>query len=97
MLTAAIIEDMKKYCATVNMEFHVVFLITQNTDAQPATRISELAKQLGQSNIPHSFFYSRAFPRTDLWLDTHYTPYGQALLAEHIAEVIDENMQPTKQ
>jgi hypothetical protein len=88
LLTAAIIEDMKKYCATVNMEFHVVFLITQNTDAQPATRISELVKQLGQSNIPHSFFYSRTFPRTDLWLDTHYTPYGQALLASHISAVI---------
>jgi hypothetical protein len=87
-LATAIIADLKRYCTEKNMEFHVVFLITVNTDQLPATMIAALAKNLNQQNINHSYFYSRTFPRTDLWLDTHYTPYGQSLLADHISEII---------
>lgn len=95
-LTGAILADMKKYCAEHGMDFHVVFLITQNTDLHPATLIAGLAEQLEENHIPHSFFYSRKFPRTDLWLDTHYTPYGQALLADHISDVIASQSRPAR-
>jgi len=93
ILTAAIISDMAKYCTERGIDFHVTFLLTQNTDLHPATLISGLANQLAKKNIEQSFFYSRKFPRTDLWLDTHYTPYGQALLADHIMDVIASKKQ----
>lgn len=87
-ITAAVIRQMQTTCLMAGMDFHVVFLMTQNTDEHPGTMITGLARELDSSHIDYSFFYSRKFPRTDLWLDTHYTPYGQALLAEHIAGVI---------
>lgn len=88
VMTDILLQKIRNVCQGKNMQFHVVFLITQNTDQVPATMIAALAKNLDEKNISHSYFYSRNFPRTDLWLDTHYTPYGQALLADHISKII---------
>lgn len=88
-LTDAILKQLNDFCRDKNMRFHVVFLMTQNTDAYPAAMIQQLAAPMKQQGIAYSYFYSKQFPRTDLWLDTHYTPYGQRLLAEHIRAVLD--------
>lgn len=97
ILTAAIIADMKKYCTERDMDFHVIFLMTQNTDLHPAILISGLTQKLTEQNTDYSFLYSRKFPRTDLWLDTHYTPYGQAFLADHITDIIAGKTSPATQ
>jgi hypothetical protein len=96
-LATKILDGIKKFCMPKKMFFHVVFLMTADTEKHEQELLVKLSEELAKKNIGYSFFYSKKFPRTDLWLDAHYTPYGQALLAEHIAEVIDENMQPSKQ
>jgi hypothetical protein len=90
VLANALLQEIHRVCTEKNMDFHVVFLMTINTDEKPTAMINALVNQLQGSSIEYSFFHSRAFPRTDLWLDTHYTPYGQTLLANHIADVIAE-------
>lgn len=87
-ITEKLLQTMQNFCISKNMRFHVVFLMTINTDAQPALMINTLASRLQQNGIANSYFYSRTFPRTDLWLDTHYTPYGQALLSKHLSNIL---------
>jgi hypothetical protein len=87
-LAASILANIKNTCKERDMFLHVVFLITNDTKGHDRELIYTLTNQLDEKDIEHSSFYSRAFPRTDLWLDAHYTPYGQALLADHIAKVI---------
>ncbi|MEZ5494617.1 MAG: hypothetical protein R3E61_08595 [Pseudomonadales bacterium] len=61
--------------------------MTINTDDKPAALINTLATQLEKRKLA-TLLLQQNFPRTDLWLDTHYTPYGQKLLAEHISSAI---------
>jgi hypothetical protein len=49
-------------------------------------KITQLGQLLSQQGTQHSTFRSRKLPNTDLWLDAHYSPYGQALLARHIEQ-----------
>lgn len=93
-LANSLIQEINKVCAHKRMFFHVVFLMTQDTQEHNAVLLHALADSLSANNIKHSFFYSRKFPRTDLWLDAHYTPYGQKLLARHIADVVSNNETP---
>ncbi len=88
-ITEKLLQSIRVFCAERNTRFHVVFLMTVNTDEKPSLLIHQLANRLQQGGIHHSYFYSKRFPRTDLWLDTHYTPYGQKLLAHHISETLD--------
>jgi len=87
-ITKKLLQAIQTFCQDRKIRFHVVFLMTINTDEKPAALINALATQLDKEKISHSFYYSKNFPRTDLWLDTHYTPYGQKLLAEHISSAI---------
>lgn len=90
ILADTLLQKIRDICSEKNMRFQVVFLMTINTDEKPTAMIHSLAEKLQTSGIRYSFLESRKFPRTDLWLDTHYTPYGQARLAEHLAAVLDQ-------
>lgn len=87
-MTEKLLQSIQDFCRARNTNFHVVFLMTINTDEKPAMLINQLGTRLQQDGIAYSFYHSKQFPRTDLWLDTHYTPYGQKLLAEHIEKVL---------
>lgn len=89
MVAEKLLQKIRHYCQSRNMGFQVVFLMTINTDGKPTMMIQQLAGRLQQDGIAHSFVHSRLFPRTDLWLDTHYTPYGQARLADHLGEILN--------
>ena len=93
-MTDILLQKIRSICQEKNMRFHVVFLMTINTDEKPQLMIAQLAKKLEQNGIAHSFVFSKMFPRTDLWLDTHYTPYGQKRLAHHIAEILEKETAP---
>lgn len=81
-LLAAVEED----CRQRGMFFHVVILQTHDTQDENLAAVKLLAERLTAQGIQHSTFRSRRLPNTDLWLDAHYSPYGQALLARHIEQ-----------
>ena len=87
-MTEKLLQSIQEFCRVRNTRFHVVFLMTINTDEKPAMLVHQLSTRLQRDGIAYSFYYSKKFPRTDLWLDTHYTPYGQKLLAKHIEKVL---------
>jgi len=87
-MTNSLLQTIHAFCQTRNTRLHVIFLMTVNTDEKPAALIHQLANRLQQNKISHSYFYSKRFPRTDLWLDTHYTPYGQKMLADHLSTTL---------
>jgi hypothetical protein len=87
-MTEKLLQSIQEFCRVRNTRFHVVFLMTINTDEKPAMLVHQLSTHLQRDGVAHSFYRSKQFPRTDLWLDTHYTPYGQKLLAKHIEKVL---------
>jgi hypothetical protein len=86
-LAARLLQEIQSICNNHNMYFHVVFLMTMDTQNYNSNDIYSLAANIKKSGIDHSFFYSRKFPSTDLWLDAHYSPYGQKLLAKHLENI----------
>ncbi len=86
-LSSQLLEAIKKYCEERGMFFHVVILQTQDTQDENLAAINALSDELTRKQVDHSTFKSRYFPSTDLWLDAHLNPYGQALLADHIEAV----------
>jgi len=87
-MSTALLQAIQDTCREHRMFFHVVLLMTNDTKGADRAAMLALEEQLLAAGLPHSQFNSRKFPNTDLWLDAHYNPYGQSLLADHIGEVI---------
>lgn len=89
ILSAKLLAEIRRYCEERGLFFHAVILQTQDTQGENLVAIRALADELGKRGVAHSVFKSRYFPSTDLWLDAHFTPYGQSLLADHIADITE--------
>ncbi|MBK8676619.1 MAG: SGNH/GDSL hydrolase family protein [Cellvibrionales bacterium] len=89
LLAAQLLSEIRQYCEKRGMFFHAVILQTQDTQGENLVAIRALAEELDKRGVAHSLFKSRYLPSTDLWLDAHLNPYGQALLADHIEEVTE--------
>lgn len=89
MLSAKLLAEIRQYCEARGMFFHAVLLKTHDTQGENLVAINLLADELKKQGVKHSFFKSRQLPNTDLWLDAHFTPYGQSLLADHIEEITE--------
>ena len=76
-------------CRERDMFFHVVLLMTTNTDAE-AWHWPPLSESLSKTGIPVSSFQSRRFPRTDLWLDGHLSSRGHRALARHFQAITSQ-------
>lgn len=87
--SAQLLAAIKKYCDDRGIFFHAVILQTQDTQDESLAAIKALSGELERRQVGHSVFKSRYLPSTDLWLDAHLNPYGQALLADHIEEVTE--------
>ena len=87
-LTLRLLKEIDALCKKDHMFFHVVLLVTSNTSKPLRSEIDRLAAALASESIEHSRFSSHVFPSTDLWIDRHFSKYGQSLLALHILGIL---------
>lgn len=84
-----LLRETARRCEQREMDFHVVLLMTTVTNPN-MWQWTALRSFLDEADIPYSQFHSRRIPRTDLWIDRHFSAYGHKLLAEHVAKVLGE-------
>jgi hypothetical protein len=89
------LSSINQYCSDIGVPFHVVILQTHDTVGKYLVAEKTLTDLLEKDGVAYSVFKSRRIPNTDLWLDAHYSPYGQSLLADHLAGIIEQGKQDT--
>lgn len=87
-LSLELLGGLARYCRENNLPFHVVLLQTLDTQEENLAALQHLDVLLTEQGLAHSVFRSRKFPSTDLWLDAHFSPYGQVRLAKHLMALL---------
>lgn len=83
-----LLKEIESVCQSKSISFQIVVLLPTYTHPE-AWQWERLYDYFEKENVKFTRFKSSRIPRSELWMDRHYSKYGHKLLARHILTVIE--------